>query len=150
MEFKKIHQDAQLPKRATPRSAGFDLFACSDVTLEPYSTTLVKTGIQLCKLPPGTYARIAGRSGLSLKQGLMVGAGVVDEDYRGEIGVVFHTMGNMVHLNKGDKIAQMIITGYLAPQITEIGEDDMPIVALDEVKYVRRRRSAGGFGSTGR
>src|ERR1700745_3122895 len=78
-----------LPTRGSAQAIGLDLYA--DVTeargaieIRPGYRALVSTGIAIA-LPPGYYGRVAPRSGLALKQGIDVMAGVIDEDYRGEI-----------------------------------------------------------------
>lgn len=86
--FAKLQSEAILPKRATEDSAGFDLFCLEDTLIVGGAGNfLVPTGIAV-KLPPGTYGRIAMRSGLALKQHLTVSAGVIDRDYTGPIGVL--------------------------------------------------------------
>lgn len=77
----------------------------------------MKTGFAIA-IPPGTYARIAPRSGLALKKMIDVGAGVVDEDYRGEVGVVMFNFGEEDFvIKKGDRIAQMILERIMTPEV---------------------------------
>lgn len=140
MEFKKIHPMACLPQRATPHSAGYDLMAIDDVIMPPHTTVVLPTGLELCHVPPGYYLRIAGRSGVSFKKGLIVGAGVIDADYRGEIGVVLHSTSLEALILQGDKIAQLIVTPYATPDVIEVNQDHIPVTTL---------RGKGGFGSTG-
>ena len=66
--------------------------SCADVTVPPHGRAIVPTGLALAA-PPGTYARVAPRSGLAVKHFIDTGAGVVDEDYRGEVGVVLFNHG---------------------------------------------------------
>jgi len=90
------------------------------------------------ELPEGVYGRIAPRSGLALKFGMDVGAGVIDRDYRGEIGVIlFNHSARAKVIDKGDRIAQLILekVDYCDP---------MEVDALSLTK-----RAEGGFGSTG-
>lgn len=137
MEFKKIHEDAKIPTRATEGSVGYDVCCVDDVQLLPWRTTLVKTGLVLNKLPPNTYLRVAPRSGLALNKSLIVNAGVVDPDYRGEIGVVILASNTEHFLRKGDKIAQFIVESCMTPDVTEVqGVSDT-------------QRGTGGYGSTG-
>jgi dUTP pyrophosphatase len=79
---KKLVSEAVLPAKATPGSAGYDLCSIEDVIIPPNSKGKVKTGLSFM-IPTNTYARIAPRSGLAWKNSINVGAGVVDEDYRG-------------------------------------------------------------------
>ena len=69
---------------------------------------LVKTGLAMA-LPPGCYGRVAPRSGLALKKFIDVGAGVIDSDYRGKLGVILFNFSNEDFvINMGDRIAQLI------------------------------------------
>lgn len=61
--------------------------SCEDTEVPARGRAVVKTGLQIA-IPAGTYARVAPRSGLAVKHFIDTGAGVVDEDYRGEVGVV--------------------------------------------------------------
>ena len=97
----------------------------------------MKTDIQI-KVPHGTYGRIAPRSGLSWKNHIDIGAGVVDEDYRGNVGVVmFNHAETEFVVKKGDRIAQLVCEKISYPEI-EVLE------TLDNTE-----RGEGGFGSTG-
>ena len=77
-----LHPDAVIPFRGTAGSAGFDLSSIEAVTIPPRSRKLIHTGIAIA-CPPGTYARIAPRFGLTVRNSLGIGAGVIDPDYRG-------------------------------------------------------------------
>jgi len=125
-----------LPARGTRYSAGLDLSANGDYEIPPDSRLLIKTGWMI-EIPNEHYGRIAPRSGLALKKGIDVLAGVIDIDYRGELGVIlFNTAGQSFSISHGDKIAQLIIErcSYLNPVEVEI---------LDDTE-----RANGGFGST--
>ena len=97
----------------------------------------MKTGLSI-SFPTGLYARIAPRSGLALKKFIDVGAGVVDSDYRGEVGVVLFNHGDQdFEVKMGDRIAQLILEKIDTPPVEEVqGLDDTV-------------RGSGGFGSTG-
>ena len=95
------------------------------------------TGLSI-SFPAGLYARIAPRSGLALKKFMDVGAGVVDADYRGEVGVVLFNHGDQdFEVKMGDRIAQLILEQISTPEVVEVS-------GLDETV-----RGTGGFGSTG-
>lgn len=98
---------------------------------------IVKTDIQV-ELPEGCYGRIAPRSGLAAKNFIDIGAGVVDEDYRGNLGVVmFNHADTAFQVAKGDRIAQLICERIFYP-------------VMEEVKTLSdTERGDGGFGSTG-
>jgi deoxyuridine 5'-triphosphate nucleotidohydrolase len=88
--------------------------------------------------PAGTYGRVAPRSGLTVKNGIHVGAGVIDADYRGPVGVVLFNLGTEpFEVKKGDRIAQLILEQIVMAPVEEVTELDATV------------RGGGGFGSTG-
>ena len=135
--IKKLNSEAELPVYGSSHAAGADLFALESGVLSQGERRLFKTGLAMV-IPPGVYGRIAPRSGLALKDGIDVMAGVIDEDYRGEVGVVLINLGQLPKLIvAGDKIAQIIFERYERVEFTESE-------TLDETT-----RGAGGYGSTG-
>ncbi|MDR1875431.1 MAG: dUTP diphosphatase [Synergistaceae bacterium] len=129
-----------LPAYATPASAGMDLRAAERRFLLPGERALVSTGIRIA-LPVGYEAQIRPRSGLALKQGIILpnSPGTIDADYRGEIRIIVMNLGQVpVTLEPGDRIAQMVV----AP-VTRVAWDEVD--SLDETE-----RGEGGFGSTGK
>lgn len=139
LKIKKLVPHAILPSRATPQSAGYDLYSSEGYVLLPGHRVVVSTGIQV-QLPPGVYGRIAPRSGLSVKHGLGVGAGVIDADYQGELKVVLfnHDLRNNFVIRPGYRIAQLLLEYVATPEVEEIQEFDTVT-----------ERGASGFGSTG-
>ena len=129
---------AVMPTRGTDGAAGYDLYAIEDVTINCFNFTLVSTGVSMA-IPAGHYGRVAPRSGLAVKHGVMVGAGVIDSDYRGEIKVALATLNGVYEFKKGDRIAQIII---IEPVVTP------ELVQVDSLD--NSERGVGGFGSTGR
>ncbi len=132
----------ELPRYATPLSAGVDLRANIDspITLQSLERRLIPTGLFIA-LPEGYEAQVRPRSGLALKQGIGVlnSPGTIDADYRGEIGVILVNLNNEpVVINDGDRIAQMVIARH------EQAEWNV-VEVLSETK-----RGAGGFGHTGK
>lgn len=87
LRVKKLSENATLPKRGSEKAAGYDLCASSDLAIPPMSRAVVPTDLSIA-VPAGTYGRVAPRSGLAVKNFIDVGAGVIDEDYRGPVGVV--------------------------------------------------------------
>ena len=85
LQVAKLSENAIIPTRGSSSAAGYDLYSAEDTTIPARGKGLVKTDIQI-KVPHGTYGRIAPRSGLSWKNHIDIGAGVVDEDYRGNVG----------------------------------------------------------------
>jgi len=138
LHFKKLSDNATTPKRGSRNAAGFDLFSAETKEIPSQSHTIVKTDIAVM-IPRGTYGRVAPRSGLAAKHFIHVGAGVVDYDYRGNVGVVMFNHHNKVfQVKKGDRIAQFVIEKICTPQLVEVDE-------LEETQ-----RGAGGYGSTGK
>jgi deoxyuridine 5'-triphosphate nucleotidohydrolase len=134
---KKLREDAQLPTRGSAAAAGLDLYSAEDVVIAPLSRALIKTGISVA-VDHGTYFRIAPRSGLALKHGIDVMAGVVDSDYRGEIGVILVNLNDSpFSVLKGDRIAQGIVEMICLAHVVEVND-------LDSTD-----RGSNGFGSTG-
>ena len=135
--IKKIEESAIIPTRATDSDAGYDLYSTNDGVVPARGRKVVGTGIAIA-IPPGHYGRVAPRSGLAVKRGIDVLAGVVDSGYRGEVGVVLQNLSDEdFPFKKGDRVAQLILE-----QCNTIGW-----VELDELED--SVRSDGGFGSTG-
>ena len=135
--IKKLEPDAKLPTRATPGSAGYDLYSYDNGTISPGCQVLVSTKIAM-KIPDGYCGLIWTRSGLSVKHGIETGAGVIDSDYRKDVGVVLHNLSNTsFNYTKGMRIAQLLITPILT----------LNIVCEDTDTFDDTKR--GGYGSTG-
>lgn len=81
-----ISATAKVPTRGSALAAGYDLYASEDTVLKARGRGVVKTGVTMA-IPEGYYGRVAPRSGLAVKHGIDTGAGVIDADYRGEVGV---------------------------------------------------------------
>ncbi len=133
--------DIPLPTYATSHSAGMDLCAAVEnpVTLRPGDTVLIPTGFAIA-LPEGYEAQVRPRSGLALKHQITVlnAPGTIDADYRGEVKVILCNLGKLEFVvNRGDRIAQMIVAPYARARWEEKG-------VLSETV-----RGAGGFGHTG-
>ena len=143
LNFCKVSKNAKVPYRATPGSAGMDLCACieKDVVLSPGDRVLIKTGIAISLPSPEYVAFIFARSGLGIKHGITLsnGVGVIDSDYRGEIGVGLCNLGSETYtIKSGERIAQMVVMKVQTPDLQEVEN-------LDSTE-----RGTGGFGSTGR
>ena len=140
MEVVRLQPTAILPSRGSEGAAGFDLYSIDHYVVFPGQRVVVSTGIGLQRLPDGTYGRIAPRSGLAVKHGLDVLAGVVDPDYRGEIKVVLLNtdLRNPFMIKPGYRIAQLVLEKYQVSDVIEVA------AASNDTD-----RGAGGFGSTG-
>lgn len=137
LQVQKLRPEATLPTRGSEWSAGYDLSAAEPKTIPPGGRAVVKTALAIA-CPGGTYGRIAPRSGLTVKKGIHVGAGVVDADYRGEVGVVLFNLGESDFVvETGDRIAQLVLESIVMAPIQEVEQLDATV------------RGAGGFGSTG-
>ena len=112
-------------------------WAAAQIAVVPaHGKCLVKIGLAMA-LPPGSYGRVAPRSGLALKHFMDVGAGVIDSDYRGELGVILFNFSDYDFVvNMGDRIAQLIVEKIKTPKIKEIDS----LEGTD--------RGAKGYGST--
>ena len=139
MEVKRLNQWATVPRRASEGAAGYDLASAEITQLAPGERRLVSTGLAI-KVPPGLYGRVAPRSGLAVKHGIQVGAGVIDADYRGEVKVLlFNQSQEAFKIETGDRIAQLILERHETPAIA----------VVDELSGGDTERGEGGFGSTG-
>src|SRR5690625_113393 len=85
--FKRLDESAIIPTKAHASDSGFDLYALEDTMIEPGETAVVPTGIAV-KLPAGYEAQVRPRSGVTAKTKLRVQLGTIDNDYRGDIGVI--------------------------------------------------------------
>ena len=137
IKIKKLVGDAVVPKYANPGDAGMDFFANEEVIIKPNQRKLVNTGISMA-IPLGYVGLIWDKSGIASKHGIKTMAGVIDSSYRGEIKILLHNLSaEEFKIEKGTKIAQMLIQPAEQKQIIEVKE-------LDDTK-----RGTGGFGSTG-
>ena len=159
--FKKVHPDAKIPTYAHEGDAGMDVCAVEDVDLSPFTPTLVKTGL-IAEIPYGYEIQVRPRSGLALKEGITVwnAPGTVDQNFRGEIGVILLWSPNIIaedsdsdygdwriaipfgsyrkfKIEKGDRIAQFVVAPVTRVEPVEISE------------VSKTERGTGGFGSTG-
>ena len=137
LRVKCLRDSAVLPVRGTAGAAGYDISAASGCVIPARGKGTVDTGLAV-SLPPGTYARIAPRSGLAYRHFIDVGAGVVDSDFRGEIKVIlFNHSAEDFRVQAGDRIAQLILEHIDTPPVRKV-------TVLDGTD-----RGDDGFGSTG-
>lgn len=137
LNFKQLDPRATLPTRGSHASAGLDLYSIEDISIGPKQRILARTGLAVA-VPEGFYGRVAPRSGLAVKNGLDVLAGVIDSDYRGELCcALLNTGDETIELQQGSRLCQLIIEQIITP--TPEWADE-----LDDTS-----RGTGGFGSTG-
>lgn len=143
MKVKVInHSRFDLPRYATPQSAGMDVRANIDeaVVLRPLERAMIPTGLYI-ELPAGYEMQIRPRSGLAAKHGITVlnSPGTIDADYRGEIRVILVNLSNEeFRIEGGERIAQMVVARHEQVE-WELSEE-----------LAESERGAGGFGSTGK
>lgn len=137
--FKKLNQNAMLPVRAKTNSAGFDIYAPERVEIPAGQSYWVKSGVAMA-IPHGHVGIIMARSSLAKQYSVITLGGVIDSDYRGEVQIGLHNLGDTtVEIHAGDRVCQMIVYKYL-------GESAMVEGSLPD-DY---DRGLDGFGSTGR
>lgn len=139
----KLDKGAVMPTRAHETDAGLDLYALGDRVIfsrderTTENSVVFDTGVHI-QLPPGYYGKIEGKSGLNIHFGIVTLGGVIDEGYTGSIKVKLYNMSNQpVLIQKGQKIAQLVIMPYAAPDLELVDH-------LDETD-----RGDAGFGSSG-
>ncbi len=137
LKVKKLHPEAKIPVRKREGDAGLDLYSVEDTVLQPGEWKAIPTGVAV-EIPEGYVGIIKDRSGLALKYALHCLAGVIDENYRGEVKVVIINLGKeTVKLEKGSRIAQLLLVPYLKAEPIEVGD-------LSDTE-----RGEEGFGSSG-
>lgn len=138
--IKRLDPSVELPTYAYEGDAGLDLRSNEDVTLAPLERRLIPTGLAVA-IPEGYAGFVQPRSGMALKRGLSMAntPGLIDSHYRGELKVVAVNLDahESIHIQKGERIAQLVI--QRVPVVTLVEADE-----LDETD-----RGAGGFGSSG-
>ncbi|UOX38766.1 dUTPase [Finch poxvirus] len=136
----KVTENATIPSKQSQWAAGYDLYSAYDYTVQPMDKELVFTDL-IISVPRGYYGRIAPRSGLAYNYFIDVGAGVIDSDYRGNVGILIFNFGKEeFNICKGDRVAQIIFEKIAQPEIREA----LSIDAIDITE-----RGSCGFGSTG-
>lgn len=143
IKFKKTHSDAVLPvannKETGTGDTGYDLIAVDDVNIPEYGSAVVPVGLTLADITPGYWIRIEPRSGLGFKHNIQPHLGVIDNGYRGDLGVKLYNFGEFDYLvKKGDRIAQLVVYPLIQPSMS----------FSDEVTDTNRGSS--GFGSSGK
>ena len=140
LAIKRLDPTVELPSYAYLGDAGLDLRANEDVVLQPLERRLISTGLAIA-IPEGYAGFVQPRSGMALKRGLSMAntPGLIDSHYRGELKVVAVNLDPTVplHVEKGERIAQLVIQQVPVVELAEVDE-------LDETD-----RGSGGFGSSG-
>ena len=138
LRFVRLSSRALPPSKGSPGAAGFDLHAAEDAIVLPGGRLCVGTGLQL-EIPRGCYGRIAPRSGIAASHGIDVGAGVIDQDFRGEVKILLFNLGSSPFIvSEGDRVAQLILERLYETHAVEVQHLESTL------------RGGAGFGSTGR
>lgn len=138
VDLKKLKEDVDVPQYKTDGASGMDLHSTVATGVAPGERACIPTGIAL-EIPFGFEGQVRPRSGLSLNTGLVAVLGTIDSDYRGEVGVILVNHGHeTVLINKGDRIAQLVISPVAYATINVVRE------------LSKTERGVGGFGSTGK
>ena len=138
----KIGKDIPMPSYSTPGSAGMDLRACLEESLDlaPTETSLIPTGVAIFVADPGYAALILPRSGLGHKHGIVLGnlVGLIDSDYQGELMIsAWNRSSSNFTIEPGDRIAQLIVVPVQQVEFSIVSE------------FLSTERGTGGFGSSG-
>ncbi len=140
VSIKRLDPSVELPSYAYTGDAGLDLRANETVDIPPFTRVLIPTGLAIA-LPDGYAGFVQPRSGMALKRGLSIAntPGLIDAHYRGELKVIAVNLdaNETIHIERGERIAQLVIQEVPTVQLVEVDE-------LDETD-----RGAGGFGSSG-
>ena len=138
LRVQKTCNASKLPCRSSEGAAGYDLYSVENQMIYAGGQSMIDVGIRMT-VPPGTYGRIAPRSGLAVKHGIDVLAGVIDEDYQGDVKVILINHGDKdFQVSVGDRVAQLVIEKIATPEVKHV-------ISFDE----ETQRGDGGFGSTG-
>lgn len=136
----RLDPTVELPHYAYSGDAGLDLRANETVDIPPHERVLMPTGLAIA-LPDGFAGFVQPRSGMALKQGLSIAntPGLIDAHYRGELKIILVNLDphTTIHIERGDRIAQLVIQEVPVVNLIEVDE-------LDETD-----RGSGGFGSSG-
>lgn len=136
INFKRLSDTATTPTRAHPDDAGIDLYCAKKLGYSPGQMIAVETHVAF-GIPPGYVGIVRDRSSTS-KRKLKVTAGIIDAGYTGEVVVcMLNLSGEYGHINKGDKIAQLLIVPVATPALNEVA-------SLED-----SARGSKGFGSSG-
>lgn len=122
MKVLKIYKDAKLPTRKNPTDAGLDLYVYYEGTeyiIFPEEVIIVGTGIAV-EIPKGYFGWITNKS----SKDYLIGGGIVDEGYRGELLVkIINVSGEKVYIQHGDAIAQLLVIPCSKPILEDISND---------------------------
>ncbi|MCF7872277.1 dUTP diphosphatase [Candidatus Woesearchaeota archaeon] len=138
IQIKKLTNEAIIPRYVRENDAAMDIHSIESYILKPGERKAFKTGISIA-FPPGNVIVVKDRSGLAAKYGITTLAGVIDSDYRGEyLVVLLNTSEETIKIEKGERIAQLLMLPIVRPEIEEVKE------------LTASKRGESGFGSSGK
>ena len=136
--IKKLTKSATVPTKNNTSDAGWDLYAVEDAVINSGDRTTIATGVAMA-IPEGYVGLIWHRSGLAVKSGVDVFAGVIDSGYRGEIKVcLYNSSKEELKITTGDRIAQILFQEIPSFSLTIVDSLDIT------------ERGGDGFGSSGK
>lgn len=139
IQFKKTHPDAVLPNSKRAEDTGLDVTAVEDVLIPSNGSAVVPTGIMVASVSPDIWFLVLPRSGMGFKHGIQPHLGVIDNPYRGDLGIKLYNFSDKDYqVQKGDRIAQIAFFPLIKPNVSWSDT----IEATD--------RGAAGFGNSGR
>ena len=144
LAVQKCNPSARVPVKATDGAAAFDMHACipaGKLILPPHTRRLIGTGLAV-EIPEGWYMQLSIRSGLALKHGLILmnGVGIIDADYRDEVGgIVYNSSDTAYEFSHGERFVQAVL----------LPRPHFELMLVDALTPANSNRT-GGYGSTGR
>tara|TARA_Y100000296_G_scaffold39370_1_gene45418 strand:+ start:28 stop:519 length:492 start_codon:yes stop_codon:yes gene_type:complete len=134
----KTHPDAKLPHRAHDSDSGYDVYSVEEVIVPARGSVVVPVGLTLAYITPGYWFRVEPRSGLGFKHNLQPHLGIIDNGYRGDLGIKLYNFSNVnITLIRGTRIAQLVLYPHITVTVSETDK-------IDDTE-----RGEDGFGSTG-
>lgn len=140
------YPNAQIPKVSRKGDVGYDIFSAVNDRIAPGETKIIKTGVFLASMPAtieheSVFLKIEGRSGMASK-GIFPVGGIIDPNYRGEIGVILHNSSKEDYvIESGDRIAQLLIYSIFT---------ERDVIFVETNNITKTNRSSNGFGSSGK
>lgn len=144
IKFIKTHEDAKLPTRNHDTfdgfgDSGYDAYAVEPAIIEPGGSEVIPVGLTLAYITPGYWFKVETRSGLGFKKNLLCHPGIIDVNYRGDLGVKIYNLGKQpVYIEKGDRIAQFVVYPLISATMS----------FTDTIHQTQRGEK--GFGSSGK
>jgi dUTP pyrophosphatase len=138
IHFIKTHKDAVLPSKKNTNDTGYDLTSVESVTIPAKGSAVVPTGLQVAKTEKGLWYLILPRSGMGFKYGIQPHLGVIDNEYRGDLGVKLYNFSDEDYrVSAGDRVAQIAYFPLLSVESFWAEETE------------ETNRGSNGFGSSG-